>query len=188
MGRRARVGLVFAALSLVAVLERNAIAQTVVGFTPPHHVRATSASLSPALIKKIDTQKTNAKIATPKDLIAFGLAVTSSSLHFGLSHHTQRSFDETEREGNCVEYAELFAATVNREHGNVDAHAYVVRSDAKILGTTMKNPAWKDHDWVLLVVNDGAKSSRFYVDPTLYDMGLGWNISSAVQGDVHGAE
>jgi hypothetical protein len=184
MGRRSRIGLVVVVLSVLAFAERNAFAQQMLTFTPRHRVRETTAVLSPALARAIDSQKSISTISRPEDLIAFGLKTTSSALHFGLSHHTHLTFDENDREGNCVEYAELFAAIVNREHGSIEAHAFVVRSDAKIMGRTMSDPAWKDHDWVLLVVRTATKSSRFYVDPTLHDMGLGWNISNAVQGEV----
>jgi len=37
---------------------------------------------------------------------------------------------------------------------------------------------------VLIVVHTAAGPRRLYVDPTLYDMGLGWDISKAVLGDV----
>lgn len=121
---------------------------------------------------------------SPDDLVALALRATSSALHFGLSHRTRLTFDGVEREGNCVEYAELFASIVNREQGRGNVRAWVVRSDAAILGETSKNPAWKDHDWVLVVARTSEGTRRLYVDPTLYDMGLGWDISRAVLGDV----
>jgi hypothetical protein len=112
------------------------------------------------------------------------IRATSNALQFGLSHRTRLRFDSVEREGNCVEYAELFASIVNREHGSEDVRAWVVRSDAEILGETANSPAWKDHDWVLVVARTCAGTRRLYVDPTLYDMGLGWDISRAVLGAV----
>jgi hypothetical protein len=173
-----------AVVAAAAVVARNAVAQRVFTFESPHLVRAPAASLNLELGQSFDAHAAAAKITTPDGLVAFGLSATADSLHFGLGHRTRISFDAAEREGNCVEYAELFATIVNRERGKVDARAWVVRSDARILGETARDPAWKDHDWVLVVVGTPAGMKRLYVDPTLYDMGLGWDISGAVHGDV----
>lgn len=63
------------------------------------------------------------------------------------------------------------------------ARAYVVRSDARVLGQKLSSPAFVDHDWVLIVPNvAGAK--RLFVDPTLHDLGLDWDITRSVSGDV----
>jgi hypothetical protein len=149
----------------------------------PHAARAPTASLSPDLIASVDSAAAKAAARTPADLVTFALAVTSRQLHFGLKHQTRLAFDGVEREGNSVEYAELFAALFNRERGRIDARAWVVRSDATLLGQRMADPAWRDHDWVLVVARspDG-NNHRLFVDPTLYDFGLGWDISAAVQG------
>jgi len=40
-----------------------------------------------------------------------------------LLHRTSTAFDVAEREGNCIEYAELFATIVNRENGRVGWNA-----------------------------------------------------------------
>ena len=177
------VAIVAAVLGLL-VLARHAAAQSLFTFRAPHVVRTPVARLDPSLGKDLDAQARAAAPATTDDLIAFALRATSSALHFGLSHRTRLTFDSVEREGNCVEYAELFASIVNREHGSGDVRAWVVRSDAEILGETANNPAWKDHDWVLVVARTSAGPRRLYVDPTLYDMGLGWDISRAVLGAV----
>jgi hypothetical protein len=184
MRRHARASVAILAVVGIVTTARNAIAQTLVTFQVPHLVRAPAATVDLALGQRIDMQAAAAKMTTPDDLVAFALRTTASALHFGLQHRTRLSFDGAEREGNCVEYAELFASIVNREHGNVDARAWVVRSDAKVLGTTMPDAAWKDHDWVLVVARTSEGAHRLYVDPTLYDMGLGWDISRAVRGDV----
>jgi hypothetical protein len=167
-----------------ALLARHTIAQTLVAFRAPHVVRAPAARVDPKLAVRFDDGAADAKIATADDLVAFALRATTSALRFGLGHPTRLSFDSAEREGNCVEYAELFATILNREHDKLDAHAWVVRSDALVLGARMSNPAWRDHDWVLVVVREPEGPRRLYVDPTLYGMGLGWDISHAVRGEV----
>jgi len=184
VGKRARLGLSVLAFVCAALLARRAIAQMLVTFQSPHVVRAPTARMDARLGQRIDDGAAAAKIATPDDLVAFALHATTNALHFGLRHPTHLTFDPEEREGNCVEYAELFASTLNREHGKVDAHAWVVRSDARVLGAKMSDPAWRDHDWVLVVVRGPEGPRRLYVDPTLYGMGLGWDIAGAVRGDV----
>jgi hypothetical protein len=187
MGRRVRIVLVALSALVGTMLSRNAIAQTLFSFFAPHVVRTPTAVLDPALGKQLDAEARATRLEAASDVVDLALKATARQLHFGLSHRTRLSFDANEREGNCVEYAELFASIVNREHGSVPAHAWVVRSDAKILGQTVPNPAWKDHDWVLVVtqVTRGPEGvERRYVDPTLYDMGLGWDIARAVQGEV----
>ncbi len=154
-------------------------------FQAPHHLRSPAAVLAPTFGAAVDGRAKAAGLADPTALLAFALHETTGALHFGLSHRTHLSFDGKDREGNCVEYAELFASIVNREHGAVPARAWVVRSDASILGMTIKDPAWRDHDWVLLLVSDGRdRMKRYFVDPSLADMGLGWNIEGEVQGVV----
>jgi hypothetical protein len=96
------------------LLARDAIAQTVFSFQAPHVVRRPAAALNPTFSRRIDREAAEAKMATPGDLIAFTLRTTASALHFGLGHRTRLSFDGVDREGNCVEYAELFASILNR--------------------------------------------------------------------------
>jgi hypothetical protein len=179
-----RTGAVAAAILCTSVLARHAAAQALFTFRAPHIVRAPVARLDPSLGKDLDAQAREVAPATTDDLVAFALRATSSALHFGLAHRTRLTFDRAEREGNCVEYAELFASIVNRERGGGDVRAWVVRSDAEILGETAKSPAWRDHDWVLVVARMSDGTRRLYVDPTLFDMGLGWDISRAVLGAV----
>jgi len=158
--------------------------ETLVTFQAPHVARKPAASLDAAFAQKLDREAQAAKIATADDALKFSLGATASALHFGLGHRTRLTFDGEDREGNCVEYAELFGQIFNRERGAVDARAWVVRSDARVLGETVSNPAWKDHDWVLVVVRTEKETKRLYVDPTLYDTSRAWDISRAVRGDV----
>ena len=92
-------------------------------------------------------------------------------------------FDDSEREGNCIEYAQLFANVFDRAaaQGHLAARAYAVHSaDARLMGQVMAGRGMGEHDWVLVV--DGEK--RYYVDPTFFDMGLPWDISRSVTGAV----
>ncbi len=179
-----RIGAIAVAVLGTVPLAPHAVAQSLFTFRAPHGVRAPAARLDPALAKDIDARAQAANVAGPDELVAFALGATSRALHFGLSHRTRLTFDGVEREGNCVEYAELFASIVNREQRSGALRAWVVRSDAEILGETANSPAWKDHDWVLVVAHTPDGTRRLYVDPTLYDMGLGWDIAGAVVGDV----
>jgi hypothetical protein len=45
----------------------------------------------------------------------------------------------------------------------------------------LRDPAWRDHDWVLVVARTPSGERRLFVDPTLHDMGLGWDISASVE-------
>ena len=186
MQRRARITVWALPLVAMALVARNDIAQLIVTFHTPHAVRAPTATLGAALARDLDAEASKAKLSSAGDLVALSLRTTAGALHFGLGHRTRLSFDTSEREGNCVEYAELFATIYNRERGSLSARAWVVRSDARILGQTVPDPAWKDHDWVLVVVRTNDGDERIFVDPTLYDMGMGWDVSRAVKGKVRG--
>jgi hypothetical protein len=179
-----RTWVVAAAVLGTLLFARHAAALSLITFRAPHAVRAPMAHIDSALQKDLDVQARATDLGALDELVAFALGATSRALRFGLSHRTRLTFDGVEREGNCVEYAELFASIVNRERGSADVRAWVVRSDAEILGETAKSPAWKDHDWVLVVAHTPDGPRRLYVDPTLYDMGLGWDISGMVLGDV----
>jgi hypothetical protein len=165
-------------------LSERALSASALAFQAPHVVRAPAASIDAELARQVDEWATATNIATPDDLVAFALGATANLLHFGLGHRTRLSFDPAEREGNCVEYAELFASILHRERRTIPARAWVVRSDARVLGKMLPGAAWKDHDWVLVVARTPDGTTRLYVDPTLYDMGLGWDIAPSVHGDV----
>jgi hypothetical protein len=179
-----RAGLAILTIVAVTSLVRVAPAQMLITLRAPHAVRDPKAIVDDGLLERIDARAAAAKIETPEQLVAFALHETGSMLHFGLAHPTRLRFDATDREGNCVEYAELLATVLNRERAQLHARAWVVRSDARLLGHAIVDPAWKDHDWVLLVVHSTDGTRRLYVDPTLDDMGLGWDLSRAVRGDV----
>lgn len=49
-------------------------------------------------------------------------------------------------------------------------------------GQTIPGRSCADHDWVL--VEAGRRQHRCFVDPSLYDLGLGWDIEGMVRGSV----
>ena len=147
-------------------------------FQAPHAARVPRATLDAELTKAIDA-------AQPTDVTTLTestLGITDARLHFGLSHLTSLRF-AGEREGNCIEYAELFASAFNRvaSRRRIAARAWVVHSDARVLGEHLGKPGLDDHDWVLIVPASG---KRLFVDPTFHDMGLGWDIAASVKGDI----
>ncbi len=173
------------ALAGLLLVAGHSLAQLPVTFQSPHTVRAPAAKLDESFARAVDAKINDAKIGSVEQLVRFILDVTAADLHFGLEHKTTLAFGAKEREGNCVEYAHLFATVFNRaaERKQIAARAYVVRSDARVLGRKLSDPALADHDWVL-VVPKAAGAQRLFVDPTLYDFGLDWDISRSVSGDV----
>lgn len=158
----------------------------VLTFGPPHHVKRPAASIDAAVLSTLDARIDAAHLATAADVLRFALDATAARLHFGLAHRTSLAFGP-EREGNCIEYAHLFAAVFERARAraHVDARAFVVHSDdARVLGERLGAPGLDDHDWALVVVRGAAGETKLYVDPTLYDAGLGWDIAGSVTGEV----
>src|SRR4051812_17397380 len=76
---------------------------------PPHSVRASEARLDAPARARLRAAVAGAAITTVGDALVFALGVSGSALHLGLGHPTSLSFSTAEREGNCVEYAQLFA-------------------------------------------------------------------------------
>jgi hypothetical protein len=155
-------------------------------FGPPHHVKRPAASIDAAVLLAVDARIDAAHLATVDDALHFALDATAERLHFGLAHRTSLVFAE-EREGNCIEYTHLFAAFFERARtrAHLDARAFVVHSDdARVLGTRLAAPGLNDHDWSLVVARTPAGERKLFVDPTLYDAGMGWDIASNVTGEV----
>jgi len=178
MKRRTKIACAFALVAGALWLARKPLVLTMVTFEPPHRVHLPSGKLTSSFTERLDADTKKSTSNSVDDVVRLVLAETAAQLTFGLSHKTTLVYDGVEREGNCVEYADLFATIFNRQ--SVDAHAYVVRSDARILGQHIARPAWKDHDWVIVTTTTG----RLFIDPTLYDLGLGWDITSSVRGKI----
>lgn len=158
-------------------------------FGPPHHVKRTAAVFEPAALRVLDAEIDAAHLADGEAVVRYALQAAATRLHFGLQHRTRLVF-AAEREGNCIEYAHLFAAVVERARARVrlkdDVRAWVVHSDdARVLGERLGAPGLDDHDWSLVVIRSPAGERTLYVDPTLYDAGLGWDVAASVTGPVH---
>ncbi len=155
-------------------------------FWPPHSVRRSRAVLAPALRDELARRPMP---DTVPGLVELALVETGRYLHFGLEHRTALRFDTLEREANCIEYAELFARILDdaAARAGLHARALVVHSErARLLGVRLPGRGMGDHDWVLVLELDqhGAELRRHFVDPTFYDVGLGWDIASSVRGEV----
>lgn len=171
--------------ALALGLARSGFADMFLRLQAPHVVRAPAAMLDADVTREVDAAIDAAAPATPDELVTFALKATGARLHFGLGHQSRLAFTRDEREGNCIEYAHLFAAIANRAAARkgVGARAWVVHSDARVLGQKLAGRGMADHDWVL-VVPSAREAARFYVDPSFYDAGLPWNIAGSVTGDV----
>jgi hypothetical protein len=179
-----------AALLLVAVAAGAVLPHYAVELQGPHLVRRSQASLDEDFGRLIETALDRSKPDNVDAALDFSLSATDKFLHFGLSHPTSHSFTTTPREGNCIEYAELFARIFERavKGAHIDAKVVVVHSTkARLFGLKVPLRGWDDHDWVLIEDRSaGPKEEvrRLYVDPTLHDFGLGWDIESNVKGAV----
>ncbi len=175
------IALVSVATSLLAV--SSAVAGDRADWTglslgAPHHVKVPLARLSPALRRLLERK--SAGVSTVPAMIDSVLGFTAHLLTFGLRHRTSLSFSGP-REANCVEYANLFATAFNivASRNGITAIAYVIRSDdPRIHGIRIPLKSFRDHDWAVVV----SQGKTWDVDPTLFDFGLGWNISNRVRG------
>jgi hypothetical protein len=156
-----------------------------VGLTlrPPHALRSPAATLDAALVRRIDAALADARIEATEDAIAFALAQTGEVLRFGLDHPSRLRFGAEEREAHCVEYAHLFAAVLERAAAarGLRARAWVVHSgQARLFGWAVPLPGFQDHDWVLVVAEEGGQVRSYHVDPTFSDAWLGWDVQRNV--------
>ncbi len=150
----------------------------------PHRVVTPSATLSRELAGRVDERAAREPAADVDAAIAQALEVTGSTLHFGLGHPTSLSFSE-EREGNCVEYAHLFATVFGRvaNRAKLDVRAHVVHTmRPRLFGLRVPVRGFDDHDWVH--VTDGKGQPLAYLDPTLHDALLGADVSGNVEAPV----
>lgn len=187
---------VFVLLLLIAVLSREAIVRALIDFSPPHAASAPAARLDKDLTAQVDAALGRADIADVNGTIEAALAVTDESLSFGLDHKTSLVFSPGTREGNCIEYAHLFAHVFNRaaQSSGLNATAYVVHSaNARLLGFKIPARGYQDHDFAFIEDRTGTALAKcttraacryWYVDPTLHDAWLGWDINSIVKGTV----
>lgn len=154
----------------------------------PHTARRSTATLDEALRRAVDAGLAKAPPGSVEEALDYSLSVTDRLFHFGLEHPTSLSFVAAEREANCIEYAQAFARVFERvaEKGKLKARAFVIHShNARVFGQKLPFRGWEDHDWVLIEDRTGpGDARRLYVDPTLHDAGLGWDVSSNVKGEI----
>ena len=187
MPRRPPLACFLGATLVATCVTPESRAQPAVSLRPPHHVRAAAAKLAPALAREVDARIQQASPASVDDALRFSLEATAARLHFGLDHRTTLAFGAKEREGNCIEYSHLFAAIFNRAVAAIatKARACVIHSDdARLFGAKLGGRGLGEHDWVLVIVDGGPSPRRLLVNPTLYDFGLGWDLSGRVTSDA----
>lgn len=178
---------VLAVVLLFATAAAAAIPHYALELLAPHTVKRSAAVLDKPLEKALDAAIEKTEIASVDDAMNFSLSATDKLLHFGLEHPTSMSFSGADREGNCIEYAHLFAHVFDRvaSKSGLSARAFAVHSaKARVFGRALPMRGWDDHDWVLIQDGTGAEASRWFVDPTFNDMGLGWDISANVRGPI----
>ncbi len=182
MNKRVFVAGVAIALVLAGIARTESTAM--VSFNAPHVARRSAATTTRDLDLALASDV--AANTTPL-LIDSALRTTGAHLHFGLNHPTSLKFDDQEREGNCIEYANLFALVFDRmaARAHSTARAYSVHStDARLLGQMVPGRGMGEHDWALVVEPTPTGDKRYYVDPTFYDMQLPWDITTSVHGPL----
>jgi hypothetical protein len=190
MRRIGRFLWITAALLLLATAAGAALPHYAFELLTPHVARRSQAALDEDLARLIETALDKTRPDTVDAALDFSLSATDKFLHFGLSHPTSRAFTTTPREANCIEYAELFAKIFERtvKGAHLDARVYVVHSGkARLFGQKVPLHGWEDHDWVLIEDHSAGpkeEARKLYVDPTLHDMQLGWDIATNVKGTV----
>jgi hypothetical protein len=178
---------VIGAILLFATAAGAAIPHFAFRLLSPHTAKRSTAALDQALARAVGASLSKASLESTEGAIDFALGASDKLLHFGLAHPTSLSFKAAEREGNCIEYAHLFARVFDMAaaKAKLDARAYVVHSArAELFGRAVPMRGWENHDWVLVQEGTGPDARRFFVDPTLNDAGLGWDISANVEGTV----
>src|SRR4051812_17719539 len=178
---------VLAIILLFATAAGAALPRYAFEFLPPHAAKRSAAVLDDGLGKAVDAGLARTEITSVEGAMDFSLSVSDKLFHFGLEHPTSLAFVAAEREGNCIEYAHLFAKVFDKAaaRGGLAARAYVVHSArAQVFGRAVPMRGWEDHDWVLIQEGTGEEARRWFVDPTLHDFGLGWDISPNVRGPI----
>jgi hypothetical protein len=179
---------VLAVVMLFATATAAAVPRFALELLAPHVVKRSAAMLDKPLDRALATALDKTTITTVEEARDFSLSVTDKLLRFGLDHTTSMSFSAAEREGNCIEYANLFARVFDKaaQKGGLEARAFAVHSDkAHLFGRAVPLKGFGDHDWVLIQDGQGDDAGRWFVDPTMHDAGLGWDIAANVKGVVN---
>lgn len=175
----ASAALVIGALAIASV----SAAAVGLELLPPHTARRSAATLDTKLLAEIDAATAAAAPSTVEAARDLALEITARHLHFGLDHPTSLAFGAVDREGNCIEYAHLFARVFDRivAARGIRARAYAVHSaSARLFGLKLPMRGFDDHDWALVE----SSAATHYVDPSFFDAGLGWDTRAHVVGSV----
>src|SRR5262245_59708439 len=121
---------VLAIILLFATAAGAALPRYAFEFLPRHTAKKSAAVLDDTLGKAIDAALAKTEIASVEGAMDFALSVSDKVFHFGLEHPISLAFTAAEREGNCIEYAHLFAKVFDKaaQKGGLTARAYVVHS------------------------------------------------------------
>jgi hypothetical protein len=149
---------------------------------PPHRIQPERAILTRALQREVVSEASGANAADIGAAVGLALSMTARKLRFSLRHTTSYRFDTSERPAHCGEYAQLYVSVLQRvlSVSGLRASVLAIRSDARAAGRALPWRQWRDHDWVLVVESGTAR--RWFVDPSLHDMGLGWDVADNVSG------
>jgi hypothetical protein len=121
-GRRATL-LAIASVFALAFLARGALTRRILSFRAPYTLAESRAALDGELARLVRTRAGEGGARSVDDAIRGALEITSPALFFGLRHKTRLDFDGVAREGNCIEYAHLFARIFNDRRSDVRAKA-----------------------------------------------------------------
>ena len=124
---KTRKALVYIAALLVLGSVVGAVLVAGLRLLPPHEIKPPDADVAP----RLRTALVSSLLPHPSvgELTTAVLQITDDNLHFGLSHRTTLTFGAP-REGNCIEYARLFAALFNvgATRAGLRARAFAVHS------------------------------------------------------------
>lgn len=152
-----------------------------------HVLRQPQATLSGPLQTRIDEIHTERMPSSAEEVRDLALRITAQLARFSLGHAEGRHFTLQPRAANCRELADLYGTVFNRiaERRQVAARALVVRShDPRVFGFQIPHRSFRDHDWVLVQPAGATPSESWYVDPSLNEVWLDWNVEGNVRGSL----
>jgi hypothetical protein len=112
------------------------------------------------------------KAATIEDRIAYARSLTASRVSFVMRTTSGRPDDIVQNGvANCVGYARLFAAILDRAAGDGQLKQEILVGELSVFGQSLhqltNDPFWRDHDYNKITdVNSG---EVWFLDATLYD-------------------
>jgi hypothetical protein len=162
---------------LLAILFRGQLFRFCVSYEPAGN-RDFIALNDKVLVQKIDDWGLENPGATPKQLIAYARKQTARNASF-VMRSTSGEPDDIAKSGraNCVGYARLFAAILDRVDTDDRFRQEILIGKISLFGQSLhqltNDPFWSDHDYNKVIdVNSG---EVLFLDTTLYDyLGIRW--------------